>query len=409
MKHAWILLLVFAWGLPALAADAPAGQNTVLWVSIDGLRHDLLDRVRPPNLMRLQSEAAYTNQEIPIFPSLTFPNHIAQVTGTTVDHHGIPMNSFFDTATHHSYSFPGDGLLLRSEPIWVTAKRQGVRVEVIDWPMSDSQPAGLAADYSNSAYDTQETDAHRFAHVVDILRHDSQKPPLRLIMSYAPRVDQQEHKYGPNTPEVDRTLLDLDRSLGQLIAATTAWFDATHGPGDELYVLLTTDHGMERVKSWVNLERLIGADLMKGGKVVSSGPIATSICRACLQTSAPPVPRRSSRNLRRLISFRHGRRQRFPRRFITPIRAGLEMWWHSFIPVTPSPLSASAPLGRRLVPRECTVTTRPVIRICRAAPSSGDIGIVLPGRTWAPSATPNGMRPFAPSWESSPRRPPIPT
>src|SRR5947207_724086 len=60
-------------------------DSTVIWISIDGLRHDYIDRARPPTLMRLKSEGAFTNDESPIFPSLTFPNHAAQVTGALPD------------------------------------------------------------------------------------------------------------------------------------------------------------------------------------------------------------------------------------------------------------------------------------------------------------------------------------
>lgn len=105
------------------AADATA--NTVVWISIDGLRHDYLQRIKPPTLWRLAHEGAWTHDEIPIFPSLTFPNHIAQVTDVTVDKDGIPMNAFFDPASDQSYSFPDDSRLLRAEPIWVTARRRG--------------------------------------------------------------------------------------------------------------------------------------------------------------------------------------------------------------------------------------------------------------------------------------------
>src|SRR5262245_18739270 len=79
----------------APVTDAPkprAGNATVVWISIDGFRHDYLARIAPPTLSRLAREGAYTTQQRPIFPSLTFPNHIAQVTGTGVDRHGIVLN-----------------------------------------------------------------------------------------------------------------------------------------------------------------------------------------------------------------------------------------------------------------------------------------------------------------------------
>jgi len=89
--------------------SAPTTQATVVWISIDGFRHDYLQRFHPPALSRLAKEGAFTTQERPIFPSLTFPNHIAQVTGTTADKNGIPMNAFFDPAIGQQFSFPDEG------------------------------------------------------------------------------------------------------------------------------------------------------------------------------------------------------------------------------------------------------------------------------------------------------------
>src|SRR5947207_12762026 len=54
----------------ASPAGAPAGRNFVIWISVDALRHDYVARYRPPFLSRLAREGAFTEQLIPIFPSL---------------------------------------------------------------------------------------------------------------------------------------------------------------------------------------------------------------------------------------------------------------------------------------------------------------------------------------------------
>src|SRR4051794_15212834 len=102
-------------------ASKPAPPATVVWISIDGLRGDYVSRANPPTLTRLAAEGASSRRVRPMFPSLTFPNHVAQVTGTTVDHHGVPLNNFIDATTGQKYDFPDDSALLRAEPIWTTA------------------------------------------------------------------------------------------------------------------------------------------------------------------------------------------------------------------------------------------------------------------------------------------------
>jgi predicted AlkP superfamily pyrophosphatase or phosphodiesterase len=266
------MIAVMVW---LVAGSASLAANTVVWISIDGLKHDYIERFHPPTLSRLAAEGAYSNEEKPIFPSLTFPNHIAQVTGTTVDHHGIVMNSFFDSATGKTYTFPDDSSLIRAEPIWITAKRQGIRVAVIDWPMSDAQQGQWKSDYFNANFDQTQTDQQRLEHVVDILKKDSGKPPLRLVISYMSHVDMSGHRYGPDDPAMAKAVLAADKTLGEFVKSVTEWFDATHSADDELYILVTTDHGMLNVRQVVSLDRLIGADLFPGVRIVTSGPIAT--------------------------------------------------------------------------------------------------------------------------------------
>ncbi len=274
MKWLFIALLAFAPVCSAQQTTQPAGKTTVVWISIDGFRGDYLERFKPPALTRLAHEGAFTSTERPIFPSLTFPNHIAQVTGTRVDVDGIPTNDFYDTATHQTYNFPDDGSLIRSEPIWITAKRQGLRVAVIDWPMSHNQRGEFKSDFFEHSFDTKETDAQRLDHVADMLDSDHAKVPLRLVLTYISHVDSTGHKYGPDSPQLEKAVLDADATVDKFTKAVLQWFDKTHGKDDELYVLLTTDHGMQPVHTSVNADRLLGIDLVTGAKIVTSGPVA---------------------------------------------------------------------------------------------------------------------------------------
>ncbi len=250
-------------------------QATVVWISVDGLRHDYIERVHPPVLSMLASEGAYTNQEVPIFPSLTFPNHTAQATGLRVDQSGIPTNVFYDDETKKGYNLPDGADLFRVDPIWVTAKRQGVRSAVISWPMSHNQPGPVTADYFDANYNKKETDAQRLDRIVALLNNDHGQTPIRLVMTYIFQLDSAGHKFGPDAPEVGQTLLQVDSEIGTFVKGITAWFDRTYSPADELYVIVSTDHGMQKIETHVSLDLLLGGELMKDLKVAPSGPIAT--------------------------------------------------------------------------------------------------------------------------------------
>jgi hypothetical protein len=259
----------------------PPSRTTVVWVSIDGFRHDYLERFHPPTLSRLKAEGAFTTRETPIFPSLTFPNHVAQVTGVGVDGHGIPMNGFYDEADGQTWNFPDQASLVRAETVWQTAERQGVRTMCVDWPMSNDETGANRAAYFDPAFDGQEADRHRLDRIVAMLDADRDPQPYRLVMGYMSGVDHVGHSAGPASPRIADAVAEADRDVDHFLTGVTGWFNRTHGPDNELVVIFSTDHGMTSVRQLVNLDRLIGADLVgKGTTIITSGPMATIHCSA---------------------------------------------------------------------------------------------------------------------------------
>lgn len=269
----WLTLLLLATmsGCASTSAVAePEGETTLVWISLDGWRWDYLDRVQPPTMSRLASEGAVSRQMIPTYPSVTFPVHTSQITGRPVDGHGITGNGFHDDETGEDYSFPDDVSVLRAEPIWVTAKRQGLRIFVVDWPVSHKHPGKWAAhvpDFTPPNYDRDRGDEQRLADLMRLLQADTGDGPPRLIISYMSKLDSVGHRYGPDAPEIDQAVRDVDVILSRFLELLTAWFDETHKAEDELIVMLTTDHGMEAVHTLINVEMLLGPDLMEGVRV----------------------------------------------------------------------------------------------------------------------------------------------
>jgi predicted AlkP superfamily pyrophosphatase or phosphodiesterase len=261
---------------PEIAARNPASQNTVLWISVDGFRGDYVDRGKSPFLRTLMEHGLYSRQLVPVFPSLTFPSHVSEVTGVLPGVHGIVSNKYFDTITGQEFNLSVCPQALRAEPIWFTATRQGVRTAVIDWPLSEGQdqlPAGtLRTACFNPDFDTDLTDRERLGQLVEKYRADFDRPlvngalpggPLRLLMGYAYGVDKAGHKQGPTSKAVDHAIGEMDQMLQQIVGEVAAQFNKHMDPKsvDALWVLLTTDHGMSDVKQMVNIRHLMGDDL----------------------------------------------------------------------------------------------------------------------------------------------------
>ena len=122
-------------------------ENVVFWLSIDGLKPSYLEKANAPKLKKMMEHSLYTKQLRPVFPSITFPSHCSLATGVTVKEHGIPSNSFYDVTTGKLESYPGDAHFLQAEPIWQTAKRQGLRTAVLNWPLSHRQTGENKSDF----------------------------------------------------------------------------------------------------------------------------------------------------------------------------------------------------------------------------------------------------------------------
>lgn len=98
----------------------------ILLVSFDGFRADYLDRYDLPNFQRFMHEGVPAQGLIPVFPSVTSPNHYSIVTGLYPERHGIVGNVFYDpnreevftvsSSTNGSWYRGGSHLACRGEP-----------------------------------------------------------------------------------------------------------------------------------------------------------------------------------------------------------------------------------------------------------------------------------------------------
>ncbi len=248
-------------------------RTTVLWISVDGLRPDYLDRGDTPFLDRLAGSGLYTRQLVPVFPSLTFPSHVSQATGVKPAEHGIVANAFFDRRSGRRHHYPGDAGLLEAEPIWLTAARQNVRTLVYDWTLSHSQQGEVTAAYFDNAFDPGLSDADHLERVLATWRNDEGEAPLRLLMSWIGDPDRAGHRHGPDSPEVIETVEKTDALLERIHEQALDIYRQTHREGDSFYLLLTTDHGMSTVHTVANLQQLAAIEQRDGVELITSGNI----------------------------------------------------------------------------------------------------------------------------------------
>jgi len=252
---------------PALAKSTSKPSDdrrdpVVILVSIDGFRADYLDRGITPNLSAIAASGISAAMR-PSFPSKTFPNHWALVTGQVPDRNGVIANAFEDPA------HPGEKFTMSSdepywwgeaEPIWVTAEKAGIRTATMFWPGSNVAWGGTLVkepwktvtggirprdwqQFNGAVSPMQRVDA-----VLDWLRRPVSNRP-KLVTLYFDQVDTAGHHYGPDDAHTNAAITDVDGDIGKLVAGLREL-------GQPANLIVVADHGMAAISS----ERVVALD-----------------------------------------------------------------------------------------------------------------------------------------------------
>ena len=247
MKKRVILLLILV-----VSCMTISGKHTTVVVSVDGFRWDYPYFYHTP-MLDYMAEHGVESGLIPSFPSKTFPNHYTLATGLYPDHHGIIANAFYDTETGEVFSMSNLEQKLNpkyygGEPIWITAKKQGLKTAVFYWPGSDVKIQGMHPDVYFE-YDKKPllTFQERIDGVLRELRKTESERP-ELIMAYLNEPDKSGHKNGPHHLTTQKNVMMVDSLLKYLYEGIQFL-----GLANEVNLIVLSDHGM----TWVDKTHVI--------------------------------------------------------------------------------------------------------------------------------------------------------
>jgi len=250
--------------LPRGNAQAPTERTVVLLV-FDGLAPALVRSVDTPSLRRIAREGAATLAMVPVFPTLSMPNHVSLSTGCYPERHGVVSNRFIDPE-HGLYAEKGDGLWLEAcEHLSEIAERQGVRASVHGW-MGTHRAGKLLMSHGGPYEDPPPSSAERMAQVIASLQRPGDRS--RFIASYVDEPDHVLHMKGFDAPEAKAMMHEVDAAIGRVLAAideAQLW--------DRTTLIVTTDHGLVPVTTHLNVGGILsraGID----GLVAADGSIA---------------------------------------------------------------------------------------------------------------------------------------
>lgn len=225
----------------------PLHASTLVLVSIDGFRWDYVDRPEARRISALADRGVRVTKLRPVYPSKTFPTHLSIATGLHPAEHGIVDNYFCRNDRSDCYSKGAaseDPTWLSGTPLWTLVEQQGGRAATFFWPESEAAVADtLPSDYRK--YDARIPHAQRVAQVIEWLEVPKEERP-RLITLYFSTVDSAGHAHGPDAPQTDKAIAEIDERIAALWAVIE---QINASEAADINLILVSDHGMAAVDS----------------------------------------------------------------------------------------------------------------------------------------------------------------
>ncbi|XP_045120435.1 venom phosphodiesterase-like isoform X2 [Portunus trituberculatus] len=214
-------------------------EHPLVLISLDGFRVEYLRRGLTPTLQVLRGRGVTAPYMKPSFPTITFPNHYTLVTGMYPAAHGIIANKFYDSSFDAEFRVGRPEFFEKrwwgGEPLWSTVQRQGKKAATFFWPGSEVEDHQPTYWYY---YNESVPFTHRVNKVLDWLELPPDTRPS-FITLYMHDPDSTGHDHGPNSPQMNAKLMELDGVIGQLVDGLKE-----RGLLQCVNLFIVADHGM---------------------------------------------------------------------------------------------------------------------------------------------------------------------
>jgi predicted AlkP superfamily pyrophosphatase or phosphodiesterase len=210
-------------------------------VSLDGFRWDYPERFQPTTIRRMIDSGFRAERLLPVFPTLTFPNHYSIATGLYPERHGIVGNRFYAPEFDLWYELSNretveDGRFYSGEPIWVTAEKQGMVSAAFFFVGTEAAIQGIRPTHWYSFSKSHPGEARVDQAIAWLKEPEAGRP--HLVTLYFEDVDDQSHWNGVGSEPAVAAVHRVDRLLERLMTGIRA---LPHG--DQVNVLVVSDHG----------------------------------------------------------------------------------------------------------------------------------------------------------------------
>jgi predicted AlkP superfamily pyrophosphatase or phosphodiesterase len=243
----WILFVLlfssaaFSAGSGGVNAPNQRDKPYLILVSIDGFRWDYQDRYDTPTLDRIAASGVRAERMIPVFPTLTFPNHYSIATGLFPANHRLIGNEFPSKDRTRFYSLTDrnevqDGSWYGGQPVWVAAEQAGMVTAAYYFVGTEAPVDGVPMTYWHS-FDASVPGEERVDKALEWLSMPDEQRP-HMITLYFENVDTATHRFAPGSSQSIASIRQVDDYLDRLLVG----IEKLSISGD-VYVVIVSDHG----------------------------------------------------------------------------------------------------------------------------------------------------------------------
>lgn len=286
------LLFLLLGGIGISMNTSAQRTKHIILISIDGFRPEFyLDSTWPtPNMQQLKAKGAYAQKVRSVFPSFTYPSHVAMLTGALPARSGIYYNTPFEPegSTGKWNWFTKD---IKVPTLWTSIKAAGLTSAAVEWPVSVGEEItydipeiwdtkkpedritetrkyatkGLIEEIEMNA--TGKLDGENMNEEYQGLDENAGRMAAYIFKTYKPGllavhfagVDGAQHEQGRDGAKVKVAVATVDRAIGNVLEMLEK-----SKLQDSVTIIITGDHGFTTMQQvlrpnvWLKQARLLG-------------------------------------------------------------------------------------------------------------------------------------------------------
>ncbi len=217
------------------SAYAKNGPGRIVFIALDGIGIEGLQKAGTPNIDRLMHEGSYSLRTRVVMPSVTLPNWTSHLTGSGPEQHGVTDNGW--TIDKHVLPAVEKDDKGYYPSVFKILKEQVRGIQIGFYYNWENLIYPYNRDYLDDV-SFLENDAYtgNFDRAFEFIRKNKGKPTF--VFLYTVHTDASGHRYGWMSPEYIRSIEEADTEIGRLIAKMEA-----EGMYNSTHFIFTSDHG----------------------------------------------------------------------------------------------------------------------------------------------------------------------